>query len=304
MKIKKALGKISPIFDTEQRKKNVINQILATTQSNDDVINIHRHDFNNVGDYYCAPHLYFDQLKTKVLDISDIRRKNKKTTNNWVTKISNNSLIIGGGGLLNIRHFEMQMQLFETLTSKGKKIVIWGPGHNAIDYKSFNKNKHYNIDVSKFGLVGTRDFGMPNDWVPCVSCLHPIFDQEINETQEIGILFSKKSNKNKQLLKKLNQFPNSSNTTSLEEMIKFIGKSNTLVTDSYHAMYWAIILEKKVIATPTTSKFFDFKYQPVISTFNDFDKYLTKTQSFSGILEECREVNLKFADKVFDYLNL
>lgn len=304
MKIKKVLGKISPVFDTEKRKINIIEQVLAKSQSNNDVINIHRHDFNNVGDYYCAPHLYFDQLKTKVLDISDIRSKNKKVINNWITKISNNSLIIGGGGLLNLHHFDMQMKLFENLTSKGKKIVLWGPGHNAIDYKSFNKINSYNVDVSKFGLVGTRDFGMTNDWVPCVSCLHPIFDQQFNETQEIGILYGKKSTKNKQLLKKFNQFSNTSNMTSLEEMISFIGKSNTLVTDSYHAMYWAILLEKKIIAIPTTSKFFDFKYQPFITTFNDFDKYLSKAKSYSGVLEECREVNHKFANKVFDYLNL
>jgi polysaccharide pyruvyl transferase len=304
MKFKKALGNISPFFDSTVRKKRVIKRVLDLTQKNYDTINIHRLDINNVGDYYCAPHLYFDQLKDKALDISDFRLKNPKVVNNWISKVSNNSLIIGGGGLLNLRHFDLQMKLFENLNSKGKKTVIWGPGHNAIDFKAFNKNKIYNVDVTKFGLVGTRDYSMPNDWVPCVSCLHPIFNQKFNETQEVGILFGKKSTKNKQLLNKLDSYPNASNTTNLEKMVNFIGKTNTLITDSYHAMYWGILLEKKVIAIPTTSKFFDFKYQPIISSFETFETDLNKPQSYSGVLEECREVNLKFADKVFDYLNL
>jgi hypothetical protein len=69
-------------------------------------------------------------------------------------------------------------------------------------------------------------------------------------------------------------------------------------------MYWSFLLGKKVIAIPTTSKFFDFKYQPIISSFETFEQDIKKAPSYSGILEECREVNLKFADKVFDYLNI
>ena len=78
----------------------------------------------------------------------------------------------------------------------------------------------------------------------------------------------------------------------------------TIVTDSYHAMYWSMLLGKKVVVVPNSSKFFDFKYHPVYSSFQDFESQLYKTQSYSGVLAECREVNLKFADKVFDYLNI
>ena len=51
-------------------------------------------------------------------------------------------------------------------------------------------------------------------------------------------------------------------------------------------------------------KFYNFKYQPVISSFSNFENDLKKVQSFSGILEDCRETNLKFSEKVFDYLNI
>ena len=65
-----------------------------------------------------------------------------------------------------------------------------------------------------------------------------------------------------------------------------------------------VLLGKKVLAVPTTSKFYDFKHKPVITTYNDFENDISKAVSYSGLLEECREINLKFADKTFNYLNI
>ncbi len=306
MNFKQTFNQLFPAFDSNHQKELVIRKTLAKPQNNISVLNTHRLDFNNVGDFYCAPHLYFDELKDKSLDISHFRNKNRKKVNNWIEKISDNSLIIGGGGLLNIRHFEKQMKLFEALALKGKKTVIWGAGHNDPNYKTIHnsKIKSYNVNINNFGLVGTRDYKLAKNWVPCVSCLNPIFDRNFNENQEIGILLGKKSGKKSKLLKDLSDYPLSYNSTNLEEMVNFIGKTNTLVTDSYHAMYWSILLGKKVLVVPTTSKFFDFKYQPVITSFENFKKDLNKAQSYSGILEECREINIDFSKKVFDYLNL
>ena len=304
MKLKKVLGGIFPVLDSDKRKQWAVSHVLSQVQQNEDVINIHRYDPNNVGDYYCAPHQYFEELKGKVLDINGIRKVSKEERKNWVNEVSQKSLIIGGGGLLNLPHFDLQMKLFETLGGKGKKTVLWGPGHNDTDRSKFGKSVSYNVDLKNFGLVGVRDYSHKDQWVPCVSCLHTIFDQNFNETQELGVLFGKKSTKNEALQKKLQHYPTSSNTTNLEEMVSFIGQSNTLITDSYHAMYWGILMGKKTLAVPTTTKFFDFKYPTVITSYDDFEKDLTKATTYSGVLEECREINNNFAKKVFDYLNL
>lgn len=285
-------------------KSRTLKTILNTEQKNNSVVNLHRIDKNNVGDFYCAPHLYFDVLKDKALDIFDYKVDDRNVTNNFIEKISNNSLIIGGGGLLNRSGFSKQMELFEKLTEKNKKIVLWGLGHNRKDHSTFNKKVDYNIDISKFGLVGTRDYSMPGEYVPCVSCMHSIFDNDYSSVQETGIIFHKDTLKKNNLLKRLENYPTSSNTTNLEEMVGFIGKSETIVTDSYHAMYWSLLLNKKVIAIPNSSKFYDFKYKPVFSSFDNFEADIKKGQSYSGILEECREINHKFADKAFNYLNL
>ncbi len=304
MKFKKTVGNIFPFFDGSRRKEWVVRSIINKGQDQRDTINIHRHDQRNVGDYYCAPHLYFDQLKDKYLDISNARSINPFKLKSFINSVSNNNLIIGGGGLLNIGHFKVQMKLFEQLAHQGKKIVIWGAGHNDPGSTKGLSVKSYDIDISAFDLAGTRDFSLAPEWVPCVSCLHPIFDRNFREDQEIGILMGKKSAKKPELANKLADYPLSSNMTNLEEMISFIGKSHILVTDSYHAMYWGILMGKKVIAIPTTSKFFDFKYKVVISSYDSFKSDLKKPIQYSGVLEECRSINLNFASKVFDHMNL
>jgi len=289
-----------------QRKKNITENILNTPQQNKGVVNVHRVNPKNVGDFYCAPHLYFDKLKTKQLDISDVRSKNRKKTKNFIDKISNNSLIIGGGGLLNIKYFQEQMHLFEALAKKGKKIVLWGTGHNEIDLEAFKKSNKYWIDIKQFGLSGTRDYSNTEKdyWLPCVSCMHSVFDKNYEIQHDIGLLFNHKSIKDNNLKAKYKDYPISSNTTNLEQMVAFIGMSETIVTNSYHAMYWAILLKRKVIAIPTTSKFLDFKYKVPISSFDNFKSKLNETKVYNGVLDECRKLNNQFAEKAFDYLEL
>ncbi|WP_304132979.1 polysaccharide pyruvyl transferase family protein [Mesonia mobilis] len=301
--MKKKLGKIFPIIDSDQRKKMVEEKILNSTQTNNGVVNIHRYNLNNVGDLFCGPHHYFKELENSHLDILGFRKISKNKRLQWSEKISNNALIIGGGGLLNIRHFERQMKLFEQLKAKGKKTILWGLGHNDPKLKHVGNPKSYNINIKNFNLVGTRDYSMPGEYVPCVSCLHPIFDKDYTETRETGIIITNSSLKDTSILEKFKNYPSTSNTTTLSEMINFIGNSATVVTDSYHAMYWAILLGKKTVSIPVTSKFYDFKYKSVISSYENFEEDLYKAQSYSGVLEECREINLNFAEKVFDYLN-
>ena len=68
------LNKLSH-FNRTARKKEVINRILKNpTQENLDVVNLHRYDPTNIGDFYCGVHHYFDELKGKHLDIFDYKR--------------------------------------------------------------------------------------------------------------------------------------------------------------------------------------------------------------------------------------
>ncbi|NQX84323.1 MAG: polysaccharide pyruvyl transferase family protein [Flavobacteriaceae bacterium] len=283
-------------------KRHSISTIKKAPISNTPVANIHRIDTSNAGDYYCAPHHYFDALKGTHLDIFSYKSIDKNRRQNFIDTVSQKSLIIGGGGLLNRNGFKRQMQLFESLASNGKKIVLWGIGHN--DKHNMSNGINYNINTSQFALAGLRDYSKAEHYVPCVSCLHPIFDQPFTESQDIGIVFHKDTLKKENILSKFKSYPTASNIMKFEDIIDFIKLTNKIVTDSYHVMYWSMLLNKKVVVIPNSSKFFDFKYHPVISNFDDAISQLSKANAYTGILEECRTINHKFADKAFDYLNI
>lgn len=273
----------------------------AKDLGNNDIINIHRYDPGNAGDFYCAPHHYYQPLKGKILDIFQYQSKEEELRKEWADLIIERSLVIGGGGLLNLSAFQKQMRLFESLKERGKKTVVWGAGHNALHTKKVHS---YNVDPKNFGLFGTRDFSMPNEWVPCVSCKHPIFDDAGESKQEFGVLLHKKNLKRPGILKKVQDLPHITNQDQFEDIINFIKSSEYIVTDSYHGMYWSILLGKKVISVPTTSKFYDFKYKTPIATFENFEDKFADAKAYSGVLDECREINDTFADKVFDYLKV
>ncbi len=286
------------------RKYTFLRDLQRTPQTNNGVINIHRLDAYNAGDLYCAPHHYFDQLKGSGADIFDYKHEDGEVRDAFIKDISSNSLIIGGGGLLNRNGFKLQMKAFEALTKKNKKAVLWGVGHNEKSPKTYDKVTNYNIDTSNFGIVGTRDYKMPGEYVPCVSCMHTLFNNTYTEAQEYGVILHKDTVKKPEVVALFKDYPTTSNTTDIEAIIKFIGASQKIITDSYHAMYWSMLLGKKVVVIPNSSKFYDFKHRPIISDFNNARDAFAKAETFPSLLAECRSINRNFADKVFDYLNL
>lgn len=304
MGLQSFFGKALSHFNRKSIKRETLRSIINSEQENAGVVTIHRYDPSNIGDFYCGPHHYFPQLKGKYLDIFDYKRENSEQRAHFISTVVANSLIIGGGGLLNREGFDLQLNAFAELSRKGKKTVLWGVGHNAKERSTFGKSVPYNIDTEKFGLVGVRDYGRKELWVPCVSCLHPTFQQTDVVVNELGVIFHKKTLKNKKLTAKFDGIPATSNDSDFDEVVRFIKQTDTIVTDSYHAMYWSILLEKKVLVIPNSSKFYDFKYQPVITTFESFKTDLNKANRYSGVLQECCEVNTNFGEKVFDYLNL
>ncbi|TQI70185.1 hypothetical protein JM79_1094 [Gramella sp. Hel_I_59] len=298
------LNSLIKSFQRKQSRRESLKRIQNANQTNMGVVNLHRVNPQNVGDFYCAPHHYFESLQNSELDIFGHRETDKSKLDHFVNSISRNSLIIGGGGLLNRGSFEKQMKVFEQLASNDKKVVMWGVGHNSKNSKNYRKIYQYNLDISKFGLAGTRDFSAPGEYVPCVSCMHPIFNESFSSKNELGIIFHTDSLKSPSLIEKFSSIPNIPNNASLEEVISLIGSCENIITNSYHGMYWGMLLKKKVSVVPNSSKFFDFKYQPNFTTFEDSLTDYKKAQSYDGILEECKSINQIFYHKVSEYLEL
>lgn len=298
-----------------------------------EVVQIFRTDPNNVGDMFSNPMRYFGKdLKVHTVDITQTLTTNYPDNvpvivgggglienemfghmipiiaegvdsvgldlmweNRWVCKNANNEETF--------KKFNNEFQkIFNEANralhkNKGPKI-IWGAGHNKRDV-----NKREELSWPKwfkdFDLVGVRDYLQGYDWVPCASCMHPAFDKEYEIKNKI-VWFEHK----KQLVKGaefgLLPIPRLVNSgQNIEQTIEILGSAEIVVTNSYHGVYWATLLGRKVICVdPWSSKFFFFKHMPIMAKSRNWEEKLDEAVSYPNALAECREANLNFWNKV------
>ena len=262
-------------------------------------IHINRNNTNNIGDIKCSPKLYFNFFSNDAQ--IDILFRDSKNPFNWLDEIKliNSNIIVGGGGLLDRETFKKS--IVRLLNNKKiKKKIIWGAGHNSKNLK-INEKNILSI-LNEFNLVGTRDYKFSKknnfDFVPCVSCMDPVFDD--NKTKiinEFGVI------EHEHIPLNITSFPKLKNNSTFIDTINFIKQSDKMITNSYHVMYWSILLNKKVVVVPNSSKFFDFIHTPkMINSISDINlKNDFKNINFNA-LEDCRNQNLMFFKKVKNYL--
>lgn len=251
------------------------------------IIEVHRKVKNNIGDYFSNPSRYFsfEDLDSQELMHNDSILKGK-------------NLIVGGGGLI---HKKFSHHIQALIEKKPKNVVLWGIGHN------FGK-KH----VEKCGdqvffpdwlgscdLVGVRDYeeGKQDLYLPCVSCMHSAFDKKYSVKEDVGYFLHAFKTKIKHTDNK-SIFYN--DNLDFKKAIEFIGSHNTIVTDSYHGAYWAMLLNKQVQVVSWSVKFNYFKSPPLfLENINQppLDKKHSVQQYY---LQECRNLNKNFYHKVLD----
>lgn len=298
-------------------------------------VEIHRKDQNNIGDIYSNPLRYFAESSDKIhtVDIThaltanypddvpiivgggglienemfghivpiivegvDANALDNMWENRWICRNGKNEEIFNKFNEQFIKIFvEAQKNI---KTNKGPK-VLWGAGHNQRDVSRKDQNLTWPKWMKNFDLIGVRDYMQGYEWVPCASCMHPAFDKEYKVTNKI-IWFEHK----KQLIKGADfgavPIPRVVNTgQNFEQTIALLGSAEVVVTNSYHGVYWATLLGKKVICVdPWTSKFFYFKHMPVLAKSKDWENMLDEAVSYPESLKECREANINFWNKV------
>lgn len=244
-------------------------------------------DHRNAGDMLCCPKPHFAQYQD--CEEVDMRR--------WVPD-PNRVSIFGGGGIL-------YPELNDILASAGEArrnrqtgpVIIWGAGENLLNQKCLMEPSY----IDDFDLVGLRDFGgkrNPN-YVPCVSCLipgieafrnlDPIFEMVIYDHFGAPIPCG-------------NIAPRLTNLEgiSVDSRMRFLALGKTILTNSYHGAYWAMLMGRKVIlyAAPLTSRYFHLKYQPkTIFSAAEIDER-SGIDAPAEYLNECRSLNQSFHAKV------
>ena len=266
-------------------------------------MNIFRADPTNVGDAFCPPFLYFPFRDKRYLDILKI---------DPTTSFQRNETIIIGGGGLGTDFFRNKVDILLDLKRKfGLKIIGWGLGYDVNNNKTHTliSNTHDLISniFDDFDLIGTRVylesiFDESNIfYVPCSSCMHDAFYTFRNHNKNkkrIGVYSHKRVPLN-------NFFSDYDHLTNegmdLLNVIKFISEYEFIVTNSYHGVFWATLLNKKVICAPFKSGLYSFKDKPhYITKYILDDQALQSAKNFPNALEESREYNFKFYKLVYE----
>lgn len=210
------------------------------------IIYLHRLDLNNPGDLWSTPEKYLP-IEGNVYDIAAPP-----------VKESCDLLIVGGGGIINQKEpWSSRLEGWMDSVSFGRA-VIWGAG---VEAKSARMPA-----LSRFDLIGARNVDSGAAFfVPCISCLHTIFD-EAPAGRGVGIISHKKRSISTEGIVNA---PN-----DIETVVNYIKQHAVIVTASYHAAYWATLLGRKVYVFDSPGyekknlpqKMLTFERQPEIIT--------------------------------------
>lgn len=249
---------------------------------------VHIFEGQNSGEMLCGVYDYFDAFSQKFLCLQhDIRTLNRRmiSSKDWV--------ILGGGGLLGVR--EDFQDTINFLLNKTYKVVLWSVGHNSHIDRIINTK----IDFYKFLFYSTRDFNYNDEeYCPCPSCMSSLLNIKRSVIRKFGIIehldYSIEEFK----------FDKIKNSYSPRTIMNFIAESECIITNSYHAAYWATLMKKKVIIYKAFStKFSYYKFEPVFYS-GDLESDFNKAKIYKNALNDSRKINIEFADKIFNAISL
>lgn len=251
---------------------------------------VHRIDQNNPGDYWSCPSHYFNFKNTQHLDMSEIK--------GYKTK---NKIIFGGGGLLGRITWDNSVRDLVN----NNNVILWGAGQNVYGQKKKGDMVGVLIKsqlpsyITDFEAIGLRDYDLGYNWVPCASCLHPVFAKAIKVKPKDEIL-GIEHNKIKLRSDNFKTINHAITLDQFEEFILTIANYNCVITNTYHGAYWSLLLGKKVIVQPWSSKFNNLKWSHETIGKGEqtsdiiFNKFESLSQDNQNALEEAIDANNNF----------
>jgi hypothetical protein len=260
--------------------------------------NIHRID-DNIGDWMSSP-LRFYSFPTITEEVDILGVKSGFSLDHDV--------LLGGGGLLARDPFAAGVQYISKHT-RGL-LIGWGIGHNS--YTGLGESLSYPDCLRRFTLLGVRDYGQGLPYVPCVSCLSPLFDRACEVRHEVVVYRHGKKPWPLQIGAGIPVMQNTEATrvpgggsemcAAFGRVIEFLSHAEIILTNSYHGMYWGVLLGKKVLAVPFSTKFYALKYKIPFLKNDDWRQHLRDARVYPEALDECRSLNRSFYEKVLALL--
>jgi hypothetical protein len=238
-------------------------------------------DKRNTGDWVASPLNYyygfFKQYSVIAHDISTVH---------WEEIYKDDIVIIGGGGMLDL--CDEWNTTINKLTEVCENVVVWGAGFNSY----YDEKISIPLETERFKLCGVRDFNLPGlEWLPCVTCKLPELDKKLPTQRHIGVISHHKNS-----LPGFTQYERITNGRNIDAIIDFISSSDIIISNSYHALYFTMLMRKKAVCSNKFStRFENFKYKPAYYS-GDIEADAEKARVYDR--EEARKLNDKFFESV------
>lgn len=246
---------------------------------------IHIRNTGNAGDLAACPADYFD---FSPLFGSAVEVLNYDTEPAFDSELQ----VYGGGTMVNWLNGR-------ALASASPK-VIWGGG------SSRHGMREPWPDPAGFALVGTREWSRERAaagrYAPCVSCMSPLFDRHYEISRgAVAFVNADPSIRARYPAAYGTGLPTLENTAPFADIVAWLGSASVVVTNSYHGVYWATLLARRVVCLPYSSKFFGFRFAPAYAQdAADWQAAAAGAVRHADALATCRRDSRRFHDRVMD----
>lgn len=257
-----------------------------------------------MGDWWSPPFRYFPFTSQDQIDLKNVENFPNKE-----------GIVVFGGGVLGQPGFRPYVQKLAR-PDRLYKLIAWGVGADTVTERSTRMVEGRGMEnltdfLQDFDEIGTRiysdsDYGGDKRfrWVPCASCMSPLFSKYRSQapTESIGIYEHLRVPVTPHLqigsrfkARYFGPYPvNSNRGSNLAEKLEFISWFETIVTNSYHGVYWATLLGRKVVCVAFKNGLFSFKHLPSYLGENGLEDAMERAKVYPAALEECRKANIEF----------
>lgn len=241
---------------------------------------VHMSNTKNVGDLQSSPYRHFafgDDIA-----VHDVRALPREP----------GDAVVYGGGAIGAMLTKAPVRAY---LSRAKRAVAWGVGRSVR-----GATGPQSVPVNQFNLYGTREWPAFDGQctVPCVSCMSPLLDQQAEPSHEAVLFYNKRKRKPGV------DMPSLSNEEPLHRVVDHLLSGRTVVTNSYHGAYWAVLLGRPVIIVGAySSKFSCYPWPVPMRADTHWRAALPQTATFPRALATARHINIQFYKRVLEVLN-
>jgi len=248
----------------------------------------------------------------------NIGKFNKRFHHELSDALTPTSVIIFGGGGFISNHWKWDKMITNVLEKfPDRPWVAWSigtdcePSHCRRAFTTLSGDMEYDWTktpwMKSFGLVRIRDKMLTETYTTMLdaSCLSEEFDREFQIKRKVGYIESgRESVKCERFVSDV--FSNlpledilghgaNDEPRSLESIVEFIGESEVIVTATYHGLYWANLLGRKVIVCDSdiSTEIMTFPY-PFVTYSGNLESDIAEAEVIPNLLNITRSQNEDF----------